>query len=80
MTVSDHDERAEAQVLAALHDLRDTVDRDNGVFDVELRSDRSSRECVAYFSELQPGFPGGISHCLNPAVIKVAIAVEHDLA
>src|SRR5438132_1485094 len=35
-TVTDHDERAEAEVLAAFDDLRDAVDGHNGVLDVEL--------------------------------------------
>src|SRR5919201_1359505 len=37
VAVADDDERAEAQVLAALDDLGDPVDRDDGVLDVELR-------------------------------------------
>src|SRR5207245_11120626 len=37
VSVADDDERAEAQVLAALDDLRHAVDRDDRVLDVELR-------------------------------------------
>jgi hypothetical protein len=36
MAVTDHDQRAEAQVLAALDDLGHTVDRNHRVLDVEL--------------------------------------------
>src|SRR5438132_6009348 len=35
--VSHHDKGAEAEVLAALDHLSDSIDRDDGVFDVELR-------------------------------------------
>ena len=36
MAVADDDQGAEAQVLAALDDLRDAVDRDDGVLELEL--------------------------------------------
>jgi len=36
MTIADDDQGAEAQVLAALHDLRHAIDRDHVVLDVEL--------------------------------------------
>ena len=42
VAVADDDQGAEAQVLAALDDLRHAVDRDDGVLDVELRR----RRCV----------------------------------
>jgi hypothetical protein len=37
VTVTDDDQRAEAQVLAALDDLRDTADRHHRVLQLELR-------------------------------------------
>src|SRR5688572_9288295 len=37
MPVANDDQRAEAQVLAALDDLRHAIDRDDGVLDLELR-------------------------------------------
>ena len=44
VAVADDDQRAEAQVLAALDDLRHAVDRHHVVLDVELRRDRFARE------------------------------------
>src|SRR6185436_8610022 len=35
--ITHHDERAEAEILAALDDLRHAIDRDDGVLDLELR-------------------------------------------
>jgi hypothetical protein len=44
--IADDDERAEAQVLAALDDLRDAVDGDDGVLDVELTGSIRSRVLI----------------------------------
>jgi hypothetical protein len=46
VAVADDDQRAEAQVLAALDDLGHAVDRDDGVLQVELRGSIRSRVLI----------------------------------
>jgi hypothetical protein len=75
MAVADDNQRTEAQVLAALHDLRHAVDRNHGVFDVELRWINAFADSHL---KLQTGLSGGVGHGANPAVIEKAATVEDD--
>ena len=78
VAVADDDQRAEAQVLAALDDLGHAVDRDDGVLDVELRRIDSSREFASLLLELQTCFARRVGDGANAAVIEEPAAVEHD--
>ena len=66
VAVADDDQRAEAQVLAALDDLGDAVDRHDRVLDVELRRRRSFRvrEFINAILELQTCFARRVGHGL----------------
>src|SRR5581483_2115411 len=74
VAVTDDDERREAQVLAALDDLRHAVDRDDGVLDIELR--RIDSFASTHALKLQPGFAGRVRHGANAPVIQKSTAVE----
>src|SRR4029077_13594810 len=77
VTVADDDEGAEAQVLAALDDLRHAVDRDDGVLDVELACVDPLTSLQSHL-ELQASLPRGVSHGANPPVIEEPAAIEDD--
>ena len=82
VAVADDDQRAEAEVLAALDDLGDAVDVDDLVLELELRSRRSARSLTfascRCLLELQAGFARRVGEALDAAVIEVAAAVEDD--
>src|SRR5262249_22428805 len=77
MSVADDDQRAEAQVLAALDDLRDAVNRNDRVLDVELACVNPFASLLLHLN-LQPSLARGVSHGTNPSVIEKAAAIEYD--
>src|SRR5688572_2842745 len=81
MTVADDNQRTEAQVLAALDDLRHAIDRDDGVLDLELRRIDLLTSPIhqRHRLKLQTGFASRVSHCFYSAVIEKPIAIENDV-
>src|SRR5262245_54180449 len=91
VTVADDNQSAEAQVLAAFHDLGHTIDGHDRVLDLWLRSvdlfARSVHHChywtvhsrdVMGRLKLQAGFTRGVGNRFDTPVIEKAVAIEHD--
>src|SRR5579864_4036823 len=88
--VPDHDERAEAQILAALDDLRDTADVDDRVLQLELSGVDSLTHMRHIIprgpaprrpgrpSELQPRFAGRVGDRSHATVIEISAPIEDD--
>src|SRR5215472_7790778 len=79
-------ERREAEILAAFHDFRHAVDRNDLVFQVSLvgRNRPANRKGVFEFlfrhdSELQARFTGRLRKGLHAAVVSVAASIEHHI-
>src|SRR5207244_2980825 len=73
--IADDDERAEGQVLAALHDFRHAVDRHDSVLDIELARIDS---LTSAHLKLQARFAGRVGNGANAPVIQESAAIEHD--
>src|SRR5262249_40290288 len=86
-TITDHDDRAEAEAPAALDDLCDAVDLDDALLQRQLVRVNSchdvpfrvSGSCRRPASEAQPGSAGAVRERLHPPVVAVAGAIEDDL-
>ncbi len=77
--VADHDQSAEAQVLAALDHLCDAVDRNNRILQLKLRwvdSLIDQFKLPLTTLKFQARFAGRLRQCLHSAVIDIAAAVE----
>ena len=87
LLVADDDERGKAEAPAALDHLGHAVDVDQAVDELAVALftpaailSVSHRLFLCRGSELQPAFAGRVGQGLDPAVIHVGAAVEHDLA
>ena len=80
-TVTDDDDRAEAEAPAALDDLRHTIDLDDALFERQLvRVDpRHGLGLLLTGLEVETGFARGIGQRANAAVVAETGAVEDDL-
>lgn len=74
--VADDDEGAEAEATTALYHLGDAVDVDHAVYEF---TERFNVDHVRGSLEVESGLAGAVGEGLNPAMIDVTVAVEHDL-